>query len=152
MAFIFSGIVWAQLTRRAHSLRTSMLGGEETEGFTGVRDETESADLEDQFRDISSFGRAGHDKRKSIVARRGVRAIFSSDEDWSTGKHEGSRISRISTTMLVNSIGWGLFLVVYALLVREYTSSVYMQSWIRANFGFGAYLLNYYALLGIAMM
>ena len=147
MAFIFSGIVWAQLTRRAHSIRIPASMGEETASLTEVKDETGSAELEEEFHDISSFGKVDHSKRKGMVARRGVRAIFSSDEDWSTGKHEGSRMDWISPTMLLNIVGWGLFLVVYALLVQEYSSNAYMQSYIQTKFSFGAYLLNDYTLL-----
>jgi len=152
MAFIFSGIVWAQLTRRAHSMRLSTSVGEEDGGLSGLRDETDSAELEDEFHDISSFGKGDHSKRKGLVPRRGVRAIFSSDEDWSTGLQERSRTNWISTTILLNVIGWVLFLVVYALLVQEYTSNAYMQSWIRTKFSFGAYLLNEYTLLVAATM
>ena len=147
MAFIFSGIVWAQLTRRAHSIRIAQSVGREAAGLTGAREETDSAELEDEFHDISSFGNVDYSKRKGRVARRGVGAIFSSDKDWSTGKHEGSRRDWISTTVLLNVIGWDLFLVVYALLVQEYSSNAYMQSYIQTKFSFGAYLLNDYTLL-----
>jgi hypothetical protein len=147
MAFIFSGIVWAQLTRRAHSIRIAQSVGNEAAGLTGVREETGSAELEDEFHDISSFGNVDYNRRKGRVARRGVGAIFSSDKDWSTGKREGSRRDWISTTVLLNVIGWGLFLVVYAFLVQDYSSNAYMQSYIQAKFGLGAYLLNDYTLL-----
>jgi len=146
MAFIFSGIVWVQLTRRAHSIRIQSVG-QEAAGLTGVRDETHSAELEDEVHDISSFGNVDYSKRKGRVARKGVGAIFSSDKDWSTGKHEGSRRDWISPTMLLNVIGWSLFLVVYALLVQEYSSNAYMQSYVQTKFSFGAYLLNDYTLL-----
>jgi hypothetical protein len=152
MAFIFSGIVWAQLTRRTHSVRISASVGEENEGLIRMKDDTDSAELEDEFHDIPSFGRAGHNKRKDLVPRRGVRAIFSSDENWSIGQHEGSRMNWISPTMLLNIIGWVLFLVVYGFLVQEYSSNAYMQSWISTNFSFGAYLLNDYTLLVTATM
>jgi len=147
MAFIFSGIVWAQLTRRAHSIRIPASMGEETVGLTSVRDETGSAELEDEFHDISSFGNVDYSKRRGRVTRRGVGAIFSPDEGWSTGKHEGSRKDWISPTVLLNVVGWGLFLVVYAFLVQEYSSNAYMQSYIQTKFSFGTYLLNDYTLL-----
>ena len=54
--------------------------------------------------------------------------------------------------MLLNVIGWGLFLVVYAVLVQEYGSNAYMQLYIQTKFGFGAYLLNNYTLLITATM
>ena len=72
MAFIFSGIVWAQLTRRAHSIRIAQSVGHEAAGLTGAREETDSAELEDEFHDISSFGNVDYSKRKGRVARRGV--------------------------------------------------------------------------------
>jgi hypothetical protein len=147
MALIFSGIVWVQLTRRAHSIRVSSSMGKETVGLTRAMAGTDSAELEDEFHDISSFGNVDYGKRTGRVARRGVGAIFSSDEDWTTGRHEGSRMSWISTTMLVNVVGWAMFLVVYAFLVQDYTSNAYMQSYIQAKFSFGAYLLNDYTLL-----
>jgi len=146
LTLIFSGIVWAQLTRRAHSIHTPS-SVEEAALLTGARDGTDSAGLEDDFHDISSFGNVDYSERKGRVTRRGVGAIFSSDKDWSTGKHEGSRRGRISTTVLLNVIGWGLFLVVYAFLVQDYSSNAYMQSYIQAKFGLGAYLLNDYTLL-----
>jgi hypothetical protein len=152
MALIFSGIVWAQLTRRAHSLRVSTSVAEQTADLTGVRNEPGSGELEDDFRGISSFGKLDRDKRKGLVARRGVGAIFSSDQDWSTGEREGSRVRWISTTMLLNVVGWGMFLVVYALLVQEYTSNAYMQSYVRTKLGFGAYLLDNYTLLVVATL
>src|SRR5206468_11527234 len=102
MAFIFSGIVWAQLTRRAHSIRIAQTVGREAAGLTGAREETDSDELEDEFQDISSFGNVGYSKRRGRVARRGVGAIFSSDKDWSTGEHEGSGRDGISTTGLLN--------------------------------------------------
>src|SRR5207253_6811058 len=142
MALIFSRIVWVQLTRRAHSVRIPRSVGQEAPHLTGIGDETGSAEREDEFHDISSFGNVDYSKRKGRVARRGVGAIFSSDKDWSTGKHEGSRRDWISTTVLLNVIGWDLFLVVYALLVQEYSSNAYMQSYIQTKFSFGAYLLN----------
>jgi hypothetical protein len=152
IAFIFSGIVWAQLTRRAHLTPISTSLGGQNEGSIGAKDERDSAEFEDEFHDISGFGKAGHNERKGLVARRGVRAIFSSDEDWSTEQHERSRMNWISTTMLLNIIGWGLFLVVYGFLVQEYSSNAYMQSWIRTKFSFGVYLLNDYTLLLTATM
>jgi hypothetical protein len=147
MAFIFSGIVWAQLTRRAHAIRLSPSVGEENRGLTGVKAGADSAELEDELDDDSAFGKAGNSNRKALVARRGVGAIFSSDEDWSRVSHEGSRTNWISTTVLLNVVGWVLFLVVYGILVQEYGSNAYMQSWIRTNFSFGAFLLNDYTLL-----
>jgi len=151
MALIFSGIVWAQLTRRARSIHIPS-SVEEAALLTGVRDGTDPAGLEDEFHDISSFGNVDYSERKGRVARKGVGAIFSSDQDWSIGKHAGSRTHWISTTMLLNVIGWGLFLVVYAVLVQEYGSNAYMQLYIQTKFGFGAYLLNNYTLLITAMM
>jgi hypothetical protein len=127
------------------------LGGQ-NEGSIGVKEETDLAEFEEEFHDISSFGKAGHNERKGLVARRGVRAIFSSDEDWSTGQHESSRMNWISTTMLLNIIGWGLFLVAYGFLVQEYSSNAYMQSYIQTEFSFGAYLLNDYTLLVTATL
>jgi hypothetical protein len=125
---------------------------EQTADLTGVRNEPGSGELEDDFRGISSFGKLDRDKRKGLVARRGVGAIFSSDQDWSTGEREGSRVRWISTTMLLNVVGWGMFLVVYALLVQEYTSNAYMQSYVRTKLGFGAYLLDNYTLLVVATL
>lgn len=147
MALIFSGIVWVQLTRRAHSVRIPQSVGQEAPHLTGIGDETGSSEREDEFHDISSFGNVDYSKRKGKVARRGVGAIFSSDKDWSAVKHEGSRRDWISPTMLLNVIGWSLFLVVYAFLVQEYGSNPYMQSYIHTKLGFGAYLLNDYTLL-----
>jgi hypothetical protein len=147
MALIFSGIVWAQLTRRAHSIRLTASVGEENRGLTGVKPGVDSAELEDEFDDISTFGKAGDGNGKGLVERRGVGAIFSSDEEWNRVPHEESRINWISTTILLNVVGWVLFLVAYGILVQEYGSNAFMQSWIRTKFSLGAYLLNDYTLL-----
>jgi hypothetical protein len=147
MALIFSGIVWAQLTRRAHSIRFTASVGEENRGLTGVKAGADSAELEDELDDISTFGKAGDGNGKGLVERRGVGAIFSSDEEWNRVPREESRINWISTTILLNVVGWVLFLVSYGILVQEYGSNAYMQSWIRTKFSFGAFLLNDYTLL-----
>jgi hypothetical protein len=150
MALIFSGIVWVQLTRRAQSIRIPRSLVMETSG--AGRSGTDSAELEDEVGDVSSFGNVDYSKRKGKVGRGGVGAIFSSDETWSTVEHEGSRLGWISATMLANVIGWTLFLVVYAVLVQEYSSNAYMQSWIQARFSLGVYLLNDYMLLATATL
>jgi hypothetical protein len=43
-----------------------------------------------------------------------------------------------------------ILLVIYGGLVQEYTSNLYMQNWVRANFEPGSYLLSYNAVLALA--
>ena len=41
-------------------------------------------------------------------------------------------------------------IIIYGGLVREYSSNVNMQNWVRTNFALGGYFLNYYGLLILA--
>jgi uncharacterized membrane protein len=120
LGFIVSGMVWAQLTRSARSIQISP-------GVSAEQDQ----------------------ERTGLFPRKGVRAIFSSDEDWASPSSDGLRESWISSGMLVNLAGWALFLGLYALLVQEYTSSASLQSWVQQRFTFGDYFLNYYAFLAV---
>lgn len=43
-----------------------------------------------------------------------------------------------------------MLLIFYAGFVQDYLSNLYLQSWIRATFPWGRYLLNYYAVLTVA--
>lgn len=72
---------------------------------------------------------------------RGVEAIFTADNR--------PKI-KLSKTVLVGITEISVLLVIYASLVREYSASLEMQAWVRANFGFGQYLLSYNAVLVLA--
>ena len=43
-----------------------------------------------------------------------------------------------------------VMIMIYGGLVREYSSNVNMQNWVRANFALGGYFLNYYGMLILA--
>lgn len=69
---------------------------------------------------------------------RGVEAIFTED----------SRPKiKISKTVIVGITEISVLLIIYASLVREYSASLEMQAWVRANFALGQYLLTYNAVL-----
>jgi hypothetical protein len=69
---------------------------------------------------------------------RGVEAIFTTDNR--------PRI-KISKSLLVGMTEISVLLIIYASLVREYSASLEMQAWVRANFALGQYLLSYNAVL-----
>ncbi len=113
--FIFGGIAWAALTRRArtvHHLR-----------------------FEEDARPIGS--------------KRGVEAIFSSDDGESPQRRAVTRASWVSRRLVADIVELSLLLILYAGFVQDYSSNFYLQSWIRATFPWGQYVLNYYALLTV---
>ena len=55
--------------------------------------------------------------------------------------------SKALSIALVEAI---VMIMIYGGLVREYSSNVNMQNWVRANFALGRYFLNYYGLLILA--
>jgi hypothetical protein len=113
MVFVFGGIAWAALTRRAravHHLR-----------------------FEEGARPVGS--------------KRGVEAIFSPEEGPSPQGRAVTRASWVSRRLIADIVELSLLLVFYAGFVQDYLSNYYLQSWIRATFPWGRYVLNYYALL-----
>ena len=75
---------------------------------------------------------------KRTDSMRGVEAIFTGDSR--------PRI-KISKTVMVGITEISVLLIIYASLVREYSASLEMQAWVRANFTLGQYLLTYNAVL-----
>ena len=55
--------------------------------------------------------------------------------------------SKALSIALVEAI---VMIMIYVGLVREYSSNVNMQNWVRTNFALGGYFLNYYGLLILA--
>jgi len=116
--FIFGGIAWAALTRRAHAVHHLR--------------------FEEDARPIGS--------------KMGVNAIFSSDDSENPQKTSPFRIGWISRRLIADIVELNLVLIFYAGFVQDYSSNLYLQSWIRATFPWGRYVLNYYAVLTAAVI
>jgi len=142
IAFIFSGIVWVLLTRRAQPLRISSSAAK---GISG------SASAREEFKDLAKFGPENDTSLEGRTPRRGVGAIFTSDEAGRASRVEASRTRLVSRRFLLDIVEWSLFMVFYAGLVQEYISNVYLQLWVRRNFPIAQYFLNDYAVLVVTM-
>ena len=142
MAFIFSGIVWVMLTRRARSL----------EFPPSVGGDAGSVEGEDDHSDVSGLDEESDSRRESAASQRGVQALFSSDEGRVVRGSDRSRSARLSWRFLMDIVEWSVFMVVYAGLVQEYNSNVLMRLWIRESFPLAGLLLNYYALAAVGFV
>jgi hypothetical protein len=92
-----------------------------------------------------------------MVSRRGVGAIFSGDENSQpplgvlAPSTEPSERRVFSKRILSTIIGIAA-LALYGVAVWQYALHERMQSWVQANFGVAAYLLNYDVLLVVSVV
>lgn len=132
IALVFAGAGWALLkwTSRPPVVRT------------WIRHENSDASLpgDDMSDDPIGFNTIEARSWERTGKMKGVHAIFTSND---IPRRQFSR------TMLVEIVEAGLLLIIYAGLVGEYSSSLSMQSWVRANFPIGEILLSYNAVLAV---
>lgn len=130
IALVFAGTGWALLkwTSRPAVVRAWVRGENSDVSLPGD-------DLSDDPIGLNTITARSWERTRSM---KGVHAIFTPDDIPRT---------TVSRTMLVGLVEAGLLLLIYAGLVGEYSSSLSMQSWIRANFAIGQYLLSYNAVL-----
>ncbi|HZY93780.1 MAG TPA: hypothetical protein VFE98_02840 [Candidatus Bathyarchaeia archaeon] len=133
IALVFAGTGWALLKRKSRTpvVRSWIRGENSDVSLPGDDLSDDSIGL--NTIEARSWGRTG--------SMKGVHAIFT-PEDIPTRK--------VSRTMLVGLVEAGLLVLIYAGLVGEYSSSLSMQSWVRANFAIGEILLSYNAALVFA--
>ena len=82
-------------------------------------------------------------------SKRGVEAIFTPDEGESQ-QRRAARTGWVSRRLVADIVELSLLLIFYAGFVQDYSSNLYLQSWVRATFPWVAYLLNYYAVVTVA--
>lgn len=130
IALIFGGAGWALLkwTSRPPVIRAWVRGENSEVSLPGD-------DLSDDAIGLNTIEARSWERTGSM---KGVHAIFTSND---------ISKKKISRTMLVGLVEAGLLLLIYAGLVTEYSSSLSMQSWVRANFALGEILLSYNAVL-----
>ena len=63
-----------------------------------------------------------------------------------------SRNTRLSRRFFLGIVEWSLGIVLYAGLVQQYNSNVYMRLWVHESFPFAEFLLNYYAVVAVSLM
>jgi hypothetical protein len=85
-------------------------------------------------------------------SQRGVQALFSPDENGSTRGRDMSRNTWVSRRFFVGIVEWSLGIVLYAGLVQQYSSNVYMRLWVHESFPFAEFLLNYYGFVVVALV
>ena len=86
-----------------------------------------------------------------MASKRGVEAIFSSDEGESP-LGRAARTRWVSRRLVADIVELSLLLIFYTGFVQDYSSNLYLQTWVRATFPWGAYILNYYAVLTVAVI
>ncbi len=131
-SFVFVGTGWALLkwSSRPTIVRTWTRTGKSSDIVLpgdSLSDDSIGSD------DLETFG-----SERTRAVGRGVQAIFTSSQK------ERITISRTLLVAIVEVVG---LIALYAGLVQEYSTSLGMQSWVRSNFSFGQYFLNYDAVL-----
>jgi sterol desaturase/sphingolipid hydroxylase (fatty acid hydroxylase superfamily) len=107
---------------------------------------------EDESRDISISSSQSGNRHMDTGSQRGVQALFSPDANGSTRGHSMSRNTWVSRRSLVGIVEWSLGIILYAGLVQQYNSNVYMRLWVHESFPFAELLLNYYGLVAVTVL
>ena len=135
IVLILSGIVWAALKHRARSLQVPR-----------------SVSAKNELRDTPPLSSEVDDGGRSTISRRGVGALFSSDEELDMTRRGIPRNGWVSRSFLLGITELGFAILLYAGLVGAYNSSVYMRLWVHSSLPFAEFLFNYYAVAGVAVL
>lgn len=63
-----------------------------------------------------------------------------------------SRNTWLSRRFFVGIVEWSLGIVLYAGLIQQYNSNVYMRLWVHQSFPFAEFLLNYYGFVAVSLV
>jgi len=63
-----------------------------------------------------------------------------------------SRNTWVSKRFFVGVAEWSLGIVIYAGIVQQYNSNVYMRLWVHESFPFAELLLNYYGFVAVTLV